>query len=312
MKKIKIIGALIFIFSILLAFIFNHTAKENIIHNKLLETIKEQKSFTQEISKNIFYIYKNNNEDVKTLDDLIKTYLNDMNNREKEIYRSDKIIKFWNLFYLHVQHFRDQIKVKSPYMNILLEKEVNDIYTTNSKLIQEFNKLIKIEELNFNKTQNIFMIIQYILFAGLVILLLYLFFFFISLVAFVQEFLFKSKKIITSSSIKELEPININYKNQDILDAENNFNTLVSKINNNVENSSKSIEHSYKSLEILELHVEELVNFIYDMHNDKADKELRKKEDSIIQSLEELSSTKIKLRNLKVDLDNLISHSKKN
>jgi len=211
-----------------------------------------------------------------------------------------------------VQHFRDQIKVKSPYMNILLEKEVNDIYTTNSKLIQEFNKLIKIEELNFNKTQNIFMIIQYILFAGLVILLLYLFAQLKSLVAFVQEFLFKSKKIITSSSIKELEPININDKNQDILDAENNFNTLVSKINNNVENSSKSIEHSYKSLEILELHVEELVNFIYDMHNDKADKELRKKEDSIIQSLEELSSTKIKLRNLKVDLDNLISHSKKN
>jgi len=36
------------------------------------------------------------------------------------------------------------------------------------------------------------------------------------------------------------------------------------------------------------------------------DKELTKKEDAIIQSLEELTSSTIKLQNLKSDLDNLV------
>ena len=41
--------------------------------------------------------------------------------------------------------------------------------------------------------------------------------------------------------------------------------------------------------------------------NDEINKELTKKEDALIQSLEELTSTTLKLENLKADLDNLIS-----
>jgi len=312
MKTIKIIGALIFIFSILLALIFNYTSKENHLHNIFLETIKEQKNITQEISKNIFYIYKNNNKDTKNLDNAISTYLDKMNNKEKKLHYDKKIIKLWNNFYLHVQYFRDQTKVRSTYSNILLEKNINDIYNTNLKLIIEFDKIIKKEENNFSKTHNSFIIIQYLLFITLVLLLLYLFTQLNSLVSFIQEFLFKSKNILTSSSIKELKPIDIDNNNNDILTAKNNFNTLVSKINLDIEYSTESMEHSRKSLEILELHVEELLNFIYDMNNDETNKELRQKEDAIIQSLEELGSTKLKLLNLKNDLYNLISHSKEN
>ena len=310
MNKIKIIGAFIFIFSVSLALIFNYTSKESTQYHSLIEAIKKQKDFTQEISKNIFYIYKNQDQDTRRLDDSIKTYLNSMNNKEQELYRSEKIVKLWNKFYLHVQNFRDKVKVRSPYSNILLEKEVNGIYNTNLKLIIEFNKLIKVEQTSFNTTQNIFTTIQYVLFGTLVLLLLYIFTQVKSLIAFVQEFLFKSKKIISDSSIKELEPLNVNNKNKYTSMAKDNFNTLVEKINKSVDNSSKSIEYSNESLELLELHVEELLNFIYDMNNDKTDNELRKKEDAIIQSLEELGSTRLKLKNLKDDLNNLISHSK--
>jgi len=312
MRKIKIVGALIFIFSIILAFMFNHTAQENKIHNELLKNIKKQKDFTQEISKNIFYIYKKNNKDTTILDNAIKTYEKSIDNKEDDFNKNYKILKLWNTFYLHVELFRDKIKVRSPYSNILLEKNVNNIYNTNLKLIVEFNKLIKQEEEKFSQTQNLFITVQYILFIALVLLLLYLFTQLKSLVGFVQEFLFKSKNIITNSSIKELKPINIDDKNNDIYTAENNFNTLVSKINIDVDNSAKSIEYSHNSLEILELHVEELLNFIYDMNNDQTNQELRKKEDAIIQSLEELSATKVKLKHLKEDLNNLISHSTEN
>ncbi len=308
MNKIKIVGAFIFIFSISLAFIFNYTSKENIIHKNFINSIKEQKSFTQDISKNIFYIYKNQNQDTKMLDKNIKAYLDNVSNSNHHLYRTDTINKLWNKFYLHVQHFRDKIKVRSPYSNILLEKEVNNIYTTNLQLIMEFDKLIKKEQSKFEKKQNIFITLQYILFIGLVLLLLYIFTQLKSLVLFVQEFLFKSKKIIDDSSIKELEPLNIDDTNQDISIAEDNFNTLVNKINKNVNNSTKFLNHSTKSIELLELHVEELLNFIYEMNNNKTDDELRKKEDAIIQSLEELSDAKVKLKNLKDDLDDLISH----
>ena len=63
-------------------------------------------------------------------------------------------------------------------------------------------------------------------------------------------------------------------------------------------------------MEILEQHIEELVELIYTMNENSRDKELRKKEDAVIQSLEELSSTARGLKNLKNDLDNLISHQK--
>jgi len=308
MKQIKILGILIFTFSITLAFIFNYTSNKNKLHNTMIEILKEQKEFTQDISKNIFYIYKSTNKSTRYLDDSIKKYLKNITNKEMQLYKNEIIIKLLNTFYLHVQHFRDKIKIRSPYTNILLEKEVNDIYNTNLNLIIEFNKLIKNKQKHFEKTQNIFIKLQYLLFTALVLLLLYLFTKLKSLVTFVQEFLFKSKKIIKNSSIKELKPLVIDDKNTDTLNAENNFNLLISKINNGIDNSTKSIEYSHKSLEILELQVEELLNFIYDMNSTKQDTQLRKKEDAIIQSLEELCATKLRLKNLKDDLDNLISH----
>ena len=41
--------------------------------------------------------------------------------------------------------------------------------------------------------------------------------------------------------------------------------------------------------------------------NNEIDKELTKKEDALIQSLEELTNVTSKLKNLKIDLDNLVS-----
>ena len=309
MKKIKIVGALIFILSIILAVLFSYTSKKSLIHNNLTNTINEQKDFTQEISKNIFYIYKNKDSSTKTLDNSVKHFLENMSNKDQTLQRSKKIIKLWNDFYLHVQHFRDQNKNISPYSNIILQKSVKDIYNTNLKLVVEFDKLIKTEQINFDKKQNIFKFIQYTLFFVLVLLLLYLFTQLKSVITFIQTFLLTSKSIITNSTIKDLKPIEIKDDGSDISQASDNFNTLVKKINDSIEYSSNSIEHSCKSIEIVEQHVEEMVNLIYAMNKNPRDKELRKKEDAIIQSLEELSSTAQGLKNLKDDLDNLISHS---
>ena len=312
MKKIKIAGALIFILSIVLSVIFIYTSKENLVHNNFTNSINEQKGFTQEISKNIFYIYKNKDASTKQLDVSIKEFIKNMNSNEQTNKQNKKITALWNKFYLHVQNFRDKSKIKTLYENIILEEIVQNVYSANLELVVEFDKLIKKDKIDFDKKVSMYKYTQITLFALLVLLLLYLFTQLKSVISFIQKFLFTSKNIITNSTIQELEPIEVDDDSLNISQAKDNFNSLVEKINNSVENSSNSIEHSVLSLKILEQHIEKLVELIYTMNDDSADKELTKKEDAIIHSLEELSSTARRLKTVKDDLDNLISHSKLN
>jgi len=316
MTKIKVVGIFIFILSIALAFLSNYVSDKNDTNNRLLDAINIQKAFTQEISKNIFYIYKDSEASTQKLDDSIKEFISNTQNTNQILMpigsyqikrKSDEIVLLWNKFYLYVQNFRDKRKETSPYSNILLEKVVKDIYNTNIQLVMEFNILIEMHNKHFKKQLNNYIYLQYIMYALLVLLLIYLFTQLKDVIAFIQKFINTSKKIITNSSIKELEPIHIVNNSSELLQASNNFNFLVEKINSSIEYSSESIKHSYSSLEHVENNIENLLELLSVMQESETiDKELTKKEDAIIQSLEELTSSTIKLQNLKSDLDNLV------
>lgn len=322
MTKIKIVGILIFALSIISAVLFSYTSYQNKINSDLLNTINEQKAFTQEISKNIFYIYKNKNASPKQLDNSIKAFLKNMESRDRTLNKipsilikkqSDKIITLWNKFYLNVQKFRNQSSSATAYTSIILEQLVKDIYNINIMLIVEFDELIKIHQVYFHDILNTYKNIQYILFITLVLLLLYLFTQIKDVIAFIHKFLNASKKIITSSSIKELEPIDIQNENSntDISQAADNFNFLVEKINNSIQFSSDSMQYTSKSLEQIEENIEDFIELLAVMdENKEMDLELTKKEDAVIQSLEELMNSALKLKDLKTDLDNLISQHK--
>lgn len=318
MTKIKVVGVLVFILSIALAFLSSYISNENKNNNLILDNINSQKDFTQEISKNIFYIYKNQNTSTKQLDDSIRKFIDNLNNTDKSLNKinsiaiknkEDEIVLLWNKFYLHVQNFRDTRKVMTAYSSILLEQIVNDIYNTNIKLVVEFNELTKMHNQYFQEKIDNEKNLQYLLFITLVLLLIYLFSQLKNLITFMQKFIKTSKNIITNSSIKELEPINVNKNNNELLQASNNFNFLVEKINSSIEHSTNSIEHSYNSLEQVERNIEDLLELLSVMDEDESiDKELTKKEDALIQSLEELTSSTHKLKNLKSDLDKLVSN----
>lgn len=310
MKKIKITGALIFSFSLALAFIFNYTSKSISEHNNTLAVMNVQKNFTQEISKNIFYSYRHQDNSLEKLDSSIKMFFETMNKEDVGLQKNEKIRKLWNNFYLHVQNFRDLLKSKSIYSHITIEKEIKEIYNINLELILASDIFINQQIKLFNNTQNSYKLIQYILFFVLVLLLLYLFTQLKPVMNFVQKFLLTSKEIISSSSIKALKPLDIQESNNDIFEAKENFNFLIQKINDSIESSSNSMEHTYKSLEIVEKNIDNLVELIYVMNEDSMNKELRDKEDAIIQSFEELGSSMKKLKNLKKELDNLILYTK--
>jgi hypothetical protein len=148
--------------------------------------------------------------------------------------------------------------------------------------------------------------IQYMLFFLLLVLLMYLFSQLKNVILFMQKFLDTSKRIIANATIKELKPIQF-ANNNDSIEASTNFNYLVYKMNDSVEYASLSVENAYQSLEIVEKNIEDLLELLCIMQEDETlNKELTKKEDAVILSLEELTHSAATLKNLKKDLDDLI------
>jgi len=314
MNKIKFVAALILLLVVILALFSRYIAIQNSANINLLKTINEQKAFTQEISKNIFYIYKNKDASVKQLDRSIALFIENMNNRDEIVHNMDaedlkketrQILVLWNEFYLLVQNFRDKNRITNPYGSIIVEKIVNDIYKKNLKLVTEFNKIITMHKHYFDAVKERNRAIQITLFIMILVLLLYLFTQLKDLVLFVQKFLQTSKNIIQKSTVKGVEPIKLAPISRDISEASEDFNYLIKKINDSMEISMQSIQQTTNSLEQVEENIEDLLELIATMHDQKSlDKELIKKEDVMIEALEELSNALQKLQTVQKNLKN--------
>lgn len=125
MTKIKIVGLLVFIVSIALTILSSYISHENKINNKLLDTINAQKGFTQEISKNIFYIYRNHNASTDQLDHSIQNFIHNIEHKDEMIKPIDSV----------------EIKIKSIVllfygMNFTLMSKTLEIKTNSSQHIQ--------------------------------------------------------------------------------------------------------------------------------------------------------------------------------
>ncbi|WP_297433239.1 hypothetical protein [Sulfurimonas sp.] len=314
MNKIKILSLLIFILALVLAIYSKQLSQENDINLEILKTINEQKAFTQEISKNIFYIYNNRNASTNQLDESVNSFVENVNHKNEILKELDsqkitkqtkKILLLWNNFYLLVQKFRDLSKVHNAYSNIILEKLMSDIYKANVDLVVEFNKLIRIHKEYFDGVKKQDRAIQIILFLVLLVLLIYFFTQLKELLLFIQKFLDTSKNIIQKSTVKGIHPIEVTSTSEDVSHALNDFNFLIQKINKSIDYSENSIQNSIKSLEDIEVNIEDLIELIATMENDGAlDKELINREDILIEALEELSTSAKKLEMLQINLKN--------
>lgn len=321
MKTVKIITFLIIMLFITLAFTFSKISKENSTQDILLNVINEQKAYTQTISKDIFYIYKNKTSDTKNLDETIDKFLLNLKNKstilkhvhsQKINLQSELIIKLWEDFFKSVQEFKKLHSVASIYSDIILNNIVKDIYNKNINLVTEFNKLINIQKIHYDLELKKYKYTQYIILILLIFFLYYLFVQIKDNLTFMHKFLNSSNNIINNASIKNLKPISIQTSNTQTMQATSNFNVLVDTINTAINNSSESIKHSQNSLIILEENIEQLFDLISTMQSEKIlDKQLSKKEDAVIEALEEITSSSQKLHNLKYALDNLITHTNK-
>ena len=304
MKSIKIVGIIIPIIAIILATLSHFSSDHNLINRDTLNSINSQKAFTQEISKNIFFIYKNKDSSTTKLESLIKKFLD---NKNSTVLHTPKVIKLWNKFYSDVQKFRTQKDENNMYSSIYKDTLVKKIYNTNLELIVEFDKSIDKIEKDFITKTMIYKSIEYILYGILILLLVYLATKLHEIIGFIQKFLNISKNILQNSTIKGLKPIKVQNSEKNLQQAGENFNSLVSKIDISIKESSLSLEHSYKSLEYVEENIENLMDLINSMDSENLDKNFSQKEDAVIHSLEEITRASKKLKNLKKDLKDLIS-----
>ena len=305
MKKIKIVGGLIFLLSVILALLFSYISDRNKVNIDSLSFINEQKSFAQEISKSILYLHRNRGVSSKQLDKNIEKFLENKSHEQKSLNQNDNIDKLWDEFYLSVQKFKKEHEISTAYSTIVTDKILSDIYDQNLKLVLEFDKHINLRKKEHCATISVYKNLQYLLFFILILLLIYLFTQVREVIAFIQEFTKTSKTIIQSSSIQGLEPIEERDSDEELQEASKNFNYLVDKINSSIEYSAKSIEHTTVAIETVEQNIEDFITLLSEMQNDESG-DLSQKEDAVIDSLDTLMSLTDKLKHLKSDLEKLI------
>jgi len=305
MKKIKIVGIIIPFIAILLVILSYFNIEHSLTNRDILNALNSQKAFTQDISKNIFFIYKNKDSSTHNLDEITKKFLK---NKNINSIQNKKIAKLWNKFYKDVQQFKLHVHENNMYSNILKEILVKKIYDTNFKLVTQFDEEIAKIEKTFTANMMIYKYMEYILYALLILLLIYLASKLHEILEFIQKFLNTSKNIRQNSTIKGLKPIKVNQNDENLQQASENFNSLVKMINSSIEDSTLSLDHSYKSLEQVENNIENFMQLLHTMDTQDSDKNLSQKEDAVIDSLDEIMSASKKLKDLKRELKGLIIH----
>ncbi len=310
MKGIKIVGGVIFILSIVLILYASFIAEQNRIYQARVVFISEQKAFTQEISKSIFYLYRNRKQDDTHLNSIVKKYLDNLSSNEGAFTQSREIVTLWNRFYADVQRFRDQQEVQTGYDSLLMPKLVNRIYQNNLLLVEQFEQRLKEEQASHNEMMRRYHGLQYGLFMVLLGLLLYLFGRVHWVMEFIQQFTQRSKKILENTTIRGLKPITLKADNALVSTATENHNQLVEEINLALKQSRLSLSRSTHSLEQLAQRIEAYMELIAQMQKSDVDaEEIFRREDTVIDALETLMRLRRQLNQLEKKLEHLIHAS---
>lgn len=322
--KIKFIGIL---FIILMASIIATTMYLNEKNKKdalIINIAGKQRMLTQNISKNIFYIYHNKNSSYWELDTSTIEFIYNLNSLkdgnsligiskaptdeiEKQL---SKVEILWNNFHKNIVDFKEIIQNNDKDNDLALKNIVNSIHDTNTILLSQVDSLVSMYTTYSEQKSDFIRYIQYIFALFIVILMFYSFSQLKAMEENVKKFFDESKKIMEENSNELLTPIKIEAE-KEIVDATDTINCFIDKINAAMIYSSNAIEQSNNASIKLEEITEEFDKIIDELTN-SADisKQLNKSEDIVIQSQENLMNSTKKLQELKNELDKLMNSCK--
>ena len=322
--KIKFIGIL---FIVLMTSIIATTIYLNEKNKKdalLINIAGKQRMLTQNISKNIFYLYHNNTGSYSELDSSTIEFIYNLNSlkdgniligiskapTDEIANQLSKVEVLWNNFHKNIDEFKVLILKEDKNNEATLKNIVNSIYSSNTVLLTEVDNLVSMYTTHTEQKSHYLRYIQYIFALIIIFLIIYSFSQLKTMEENAKKFFEESKKIMENNSNELLIPIKIEAE-KEIVEATDTINCFIDKINSAMTYSANAIEQSKNASIKLEEITDEFDKVIDELTN-SADisKQLYKSEDIVIQSQENLMNSTKKLQELKNELDKLLNSCK--
>ena len=321
--KIKVIGIL---FALLMTSIIATTIYLNNKNEKdamIINIAGKQRMLTQNISKNIFYLYSNPKSSQNELDTSIEEFIYNLESlkggnslsklKESPNIQIDRqmlqIEYLWSIFYQNIVKFKELIHNNTNQKE--LQNIVNIIYETNPELLYEVDALVSLHTINSEQKIRFLKNSQYFFAILILFLIIYSFLELKTMEKNALRFLEESKKVMEQNFEEPLKPIKIEAEGE-LIEASNIFNRFLNKINSAIIDSNSALEQSknasYK-LEEISNEFDEIINEI--QNKSEISKQLNRSEDIAIQTQEQLLHSSKRLNELKNELEKIILFAEK-
>ena len=321
--KIKVIGIL---FALLMTSIIATTIYLNNKNEKdamIINIAGKQRMLTQNISKNIFYLYSNPKSSQNELDSSIEEFIYNLESlkggnslgklKEAPNMQIDRqmlqIEYLWSIFYQNIVKFKELIHNNTNQKE--LQNIVNIIYETNPELLYEVDALVSLHTINSEQKIRFLKNSQYFFAILILFLIIYSFLELKTMEKNALRFLEESKKVMEQNFEEPLKPIKIEAEGE-LIEASNIFNRFLNKINSAIIDSNSALEQSKNASYKLEEITNEFDEIINEIQNkSEISKQLNKSEDIAIQTQEQLLHSSKRLNELKNELEKIILFAEK-
>ena len=321
--KIKVIGIL---FALLMTSIIATTIYLNNKNEKdamIINIAGKQRMLTQNISKNIFYLYLNPRSSQNELDTSIEEFIYNLESlkggnslsklKESPNIQIDRqmlqIEYLWSIFYQNIVKFKELIQNNSNKQE--LQNIVNVIYETNPELLYEVDALVSLHTINSEQKIRFLKNSQYFFAILILFLIIYSFLELKTMEKNALRFLEESKKVMEQNFEEPLKPLKIEAEGE-LVEASNIFNRFLNKINSAIIDSNSALEQSKNASYKLEEISNEFDEIISELKNkSEISKQLNKSEDIAIQTQEQLLHSSKRLNELKNELEKIILFAEK-
>lgn len=321
--KIKVIGIL---FALLMTSIIATTIYLNNKNEKdamIINIAGKQRMLTQNISKNIFYLYSNPKSSQNELDSSIEEFIYNLESlkggnslgklKESPNIQIDRQILqieyLWSIFYQNIVKFKELIQNNTNQKE--LQNIVNIIYETNPELLYEVDALVSLHTINSEQKIRFLKNSQYFFAILILFLIIYSFLELKTMEKNALKFIEESKKVMEQNFEEPLKPIKIEAEGE-LIEASNIFNRFLNKINSAIIDSNSALEQSKNASYKLEEITNEFDEIINEIQNkSEISKQLNKSEDIAIQTQEQLLHSSKRLNELKNELEKIILFAEK-
>ena len=321
--KIKVIGIL---FALLMTSIIATTIYLNNKNEKdamIINIAGKQRMLTQNISKNIFYLYSNPKSSQNELDSSIEEFIYNLESlkggnslsklKESPNIQIDRqmlqIEYLWSIFYQNIVKFKELIQNNTNQKE--LQNIVNIIYETNPELLYEVDALVSLHTINSEQKIRFLKNSQYFFAILILFLIIYSFLELKTMEKNALKFIEESKKVMEQNFEEPLKPIKIEAEGE-LIEASNIFNRFLNKINSAIIDSNSALEQSKNASYKLEEISNEFDEIISELQNkSEISKQLNKSEDIAIQTQEQLLHSSKRLNELKNELEKIILFAEK-